>query len=49
MKKFQLWMDLQKIFIDLFNSVGIKKLSKRRKYLKILNKIELQDGEKKFQ
>ena len=37
-----------KNFIDLFNSVGIKKLSKRRKYLKILNKIELQDGEKNF-
>ena len=37
-----------KNFLDVLNKTKIKILSKKRKYLKILNKIELQDGERKI-
>ena len=39
---------LAKNFLDVLNKTKIKILSKKRKYLKILNKIELQDGERKI-
>ena len=37
-----------KNFLDILNKIKIKTLSKKRKYLKILDKIELQDGERKI-
>ena len=33
-----------KDFIEILNNVGVKKLSKKRKFLKIINKIELEDN-----
>ena len=35
-----------KVFIDLFEKAELRKLSKKRKYLKILDKVELIDGDK---
>jgi UDP-3-O-[3-hydroxymyristoyl] N-acetylglucosamine deacetylase len=37
-----------KDFLDILNKVEIKLLPKKRKYLKILNKVELLDGERKI-
>ena len=37
-----------KNFLDVLNKTKIKTFSKKRKYLKILDKIELQDGERKI-
>ena len=37
-----------KKFVDGIKKAGLKKLSKKRKYLKILNKVELIDGKRKF-
>ena len=37
-----------KNFLDILNDIEIKTLTKKRKYLKILNKIELIDGERKI-
>ena len=38
-----------KEFLDILEKTEIKILPKKRKYLKILNKIELKDGKKVFQ
>ena len=35
-----------KDFIKLLNNAGTKKLNKKRKFLKVLNKVELQDGDR---
>ena len=37
-----------KDFLEAFEKAGVRKLSKKRKYYKILNKVELIDGEKKI-
>ena len=37
-----------KKFVDGIKKAGLKKLSKKRKYLKILNKVELIDGKRKI-
>ncbi len=37
-----------KVFTENFEKTGIKKLAKKRKYLKILKKIELKDGRRKI-
>ena len=37
-----------KDFLEAFERTGIRKLTKKRKYYKILDKVELKDGEKKI-
>ena len=37
-----------KDFLEAFERTGIRKLTKKRKYYKILNKVEFKDGEKKI-
>ena len=40
-------MDQLKDFLNIIKNTKIKELSKKRKYLKILDKVELTDGKRK--
>ena len=48
MKRSQLWMDQLKNFLRILKNAEIKELTKKRKYLKVINKVELKDGNKKI-
>ncbi len=48
MKKYQLWDGSAKDFLEIIKKTKIKTSNKKRKYLRILDKVELIDGERKI-